>query len=191
MANHLTQSILNKSSKDKFTLTISLPEALRKINRKSSRSDSTVDLDKLQFSIFGTVVPKKEIPAEDVRYGGGNAFISSHNKPSFDPISVKFTIDNEFNNYWVIYKWIDFMRNEKTEIFDGEIFPKDHGFGQYTTDFVITARDEYHNEIIQWTYKYAFPTTLGEIDYNYRESGEIETSFEFVFAKIETKLLQV
>lgn len=190
--NHYDQAFLNKSRKDKFTLTLALPKELIPHNKRFDRNSNNVNLDSIQFSIYGVVVPKNIIPQEDARYAGGNVYVSSHNKPSYDPVSVNFTIDNEFNNYWVIHKWLDLLRNEKTGIYDGElVYNKDMGLGKYSTDFVLTAKDEFHNDIIQWTYKTAFPISLGEIIYNHRDGSEIETSFEFVFRKIETNLLKV
>lgn len=190
--NHYDQSILNKSRKDKFVLTLVLPKELIPYNKRLDRNNTNLNLDTLQFSIYGVVVPKNNIPAEEVRYTGSTVFVSSHNKPSYDPVSVNFTIDNEFNNYWVIHKWLDLLRNEKTGIYDGtEIYNKDMGLGRYSSDIILTAKDEFHNDIIQWTYKSAFPITLGEITYNYRDGSEVETNFEFVFRRIETNLLKV
>lgn len=189
MTNYFDQSSLNKSKKDKFTLVINLPEALRPINRQFQRKNPTIDLNTLQFSVYGSVVPKNTIPSEDVRYSGGNIYVSSHNKPSYDPISVNFTIDNQFNNYWVIHKWLDLLRNERSGIYEHPEEINNVGIGQYATDFGITARDEFNNEIIQWVYKAAFPISLGEINYSYRDSDEIETSFEFAFRSVETFLL--
>jgi hypothetical protein len=189
MSNHYDQSLLNKSRKDKFFLTIFLPEALRKLKSNDERSNEKVNLESLQMSIYGTIVPKNVIPQEEVRYAGSTVYVSSHNKPSYDPVSVNFTVDNEFKNYWVIHKWLDLLRNEKTGIFEHPEMEKDKGLGQYSTDFIITAKDEYHNDVIQWVYKSAFPVGLGEISYNYRDGGEIETTFEFVFRRIETNLI--
>jgi hypothetical protein len=190
--NHYDQAILNKSRKDKFILTLSLPRELIPHNKRVDRSNNNLSLDLLQFSIYGVVVPKNVIPQEDARYSGGNVYVSSHSKPSYEPVSVNFTIDNEFNNYWVIHKWLDLLRNEKTGIYDGElVYDKDMGLGKYSTDFILTAKDEFHNDIIQWTYKSAFPVGLGDIIYSYRDGAEIETSFEFVFRRVETNLLKV
>lgn len=189
MGNHYDQTLLNKSRKDKFSLTVFLPEELRKINRKLQRANAHVDIDTLQFSVYGTVVPKNIIPAEEARYAGSTVYVSSHNKPTYEPVSVNFTIDNEFKNYWVIHKWLDLLRNEKSGIYEAELTPKDKGLGKYSTDFVLTARDEFHNEVIQWIYKSAFPVSLGEISYSHRDGAEIETTFEFAFRRIETNLL--
>jgi hypothetical protein len=189
VGNHYDQTLLNKSRKDKFSLTVFLPEELRKINRKLQRANAHVDIDTLQFSVYGTVVPKNNIPAEEARYAGSTVYVSSHNKPTYEPVSVNFTIDNEFKNYWVIHKWLDILRNEKSGIYEAELTEKDKGLGKYSTDFILTARDEFHNEVIQWIYKSAFPVSLGEISYSHRDAGEIETTFEFAFRRIETNLL--
>jgi hypothetical protein len=189
MGNHFDQAILNKSRKDKFLLTIFLPEALRSLKTSTERSNKKVNLDSLQMSIYGTVVPKNIIPQEEVRYAGSTVYVSSHNKPSYDPVIVNFTIDNEFKNYWVIHKWLELLRTEKGGYYEYPEEEKNVGIGQYSTDFVITAKDEYHNDVIEWVYKSAFPISLGEIAYNYRDGGEIETTFEFVFRRIETNLL--
>jgi len=190
--NYYNQSILNKSRKDKFSLTISLPKELIPHNKRVDRSNSNLSLDTLQFSVYGIIVPKNSIPQEDARYSGGNVYVSSHSKPSYDPVSVNFTIDNEFNNYWVIHKWLDLLRNERTGIYDGVLdYNKDMGLGKYSSDFIITAKDEFHNDIIKWTYKSSFPVGLGEISYNHRDAAEIETTLEFVFRRVETNLLKV
>jgi len=183
------QSIFNKAKNDKFVLTISLPEELIKYNKKDGTNNSFIDLSKLQFSIYGTIIPSRNIPAQDVKYSGGNVYVSSHARPSFEPVSVNFAIDNRFNNYWVIHKWLELLRGEMSGHYGGEIHEYDHGLGKYSTDFVITAKDDYNTDIIEWVYKSAFPTTLGEINYNYRDSDEIDCSFTFVFRGLETNLL--
>ena len=189
MANYYTQATLNKTRKDKFSLLLTLPEALRNSNKQYNRNNTNLNLNTLEFSIYGVVVPKNTIPAEDVRYAAGNIYVSSHNKPSYDPVSVNFTIDNEFNNYWVIHKWLDLLRTEANGYYEYPEQPNNIGLGQYSTDFTVIARDEFNKEIIKWIYKSAFPIGLGEINYSHRDSDEIETTFEFVFREIQTILL--
>ena len=101
------QSILNKSRVDKFVLVFSLPPALRKIEKKSTRSSYNVSEDAFQFSVYGAVVPEIIVPTIQIPYGGSNLYQSSHARQPYPPVTVNFTIDNEFNNYWVIYKWLD------------------------------------------------------------------------------------
>lgn len=193
MSEILQQSIFNKARSDKFVLTLVLPKCLRDKEKSlgNVRSEDFIKLDSLQFSVYGSVVPKNIIPQQDVRYAGGNVYVSGHSKPSYDPVTVNFTIDNRFNNYWVINKWINMMRDETTGIFVPKAEPKDVGVGLYSSDFILTAKDEFNKDVIQWIYKSAFPVSLGEITFSDRDSKEIETSFEFIFRSIETILLPI
>lgn len=193
MSEIFQQSILNKSRSDKFVLTLVLPKCLRDKDKSigSTRSEDFIKLDSLQFSVYGSVVPKNIVPQQDARYAGGNVYVSGHSRPSYEPVSVNFTIDNRFNNYWVINKWINLLRDEVTGIFVPEIEQKDVGVGLYSSDFILTAKDEFNKDVIQWIYKSAFPISLGEISFSDRDSKEIETSFEFVFRSIETILLPI
>jgi hypothetical protein len=187
--NFYNQSLLNKARSDKFILSFGIPEELKRINTRDDKSGKKIIFDSLQFSIFGSVVPAEVIPQIELRYAGSNVYVSSHNKPSYEPISVNFTIDNEFKNYWVIHKWLQLLRDEKSTIFSGELIPNDVGLGRYSSDFTLTALDEFEQPVIQWIYKNAFPISLGEIKYSYREVKEIETTFQFVFSRIETNLI--
>jgi len=187
--NFFQQSLLNKSRSDKFILSLTIPTELKRINSKDEYSNKKINFDTLQFSIYGAVVPAEVIPQVEVRYGGANIYVSSHNKPSYEPITVNFAIDNEFKNYWVIHKWLQILRHEKDAIYSGELVDKDVGLGRYSSDFRLVALDEYEKPVIEWIYKNAFPISLGELTYNYRDSKELDTSFQFVFSRIETNLI--
>ena len=102
--NQNNQSFLNKSRTDKFTLVFSLPPALRKIDSKTDRQTYNVNEDAFQFSVYGAVVPTLDVPALQIPYAGSNLYNSTHAREPFPPVTVEFTIDNGFNNYWVLYK---------------------------------------------------------------------------------------
>lgn len=196
-ANALTpvdQAVLNKSRFDKFVMVFDVPPLLRDINKKFERNNSGVQSDTIQFSIYGTVVPRIEVPSVPVNYSGSVLQISSQARPGYPPVAVNFTIDNQFNNYWVIYTWLNALRSAqdglyKTAVRQESKFSNHMLFKDYSTDICVYAKDEYHVDIVKWTYKHAFPTNLGEISYNYRNAGEIETSFDFVFTELECELL--
>ena len=57
------------------------------------------------------------------------------------------------------------------------------------TDFTLYSKDEFDKNIVKFTYKNAFPVSLGQIDYNYRTETEIETTFEFAFSQLLVELL--
>jgi hypothetical protein len=185
--NH--QSYLNKSRSDKFTLVFSLPPALRTINSKTDRTTFNVNEDAFQFSVFGAVVPEINVPAIQIGYGGSYLHNSSHAREPFPPVTVDFTIDNGFNNYWVLYKWLSLMHDEKDGLFDGSDIVTDQAFSNYQTDMTLFGMDEYDNKRIEFTYTKAFPVVLGAINYNYREATEITSSMTFVYSQLHSKLI--
>ena len=187
--NQNNQSFLNKSRTDKFTLVFSLPPALRKIDSKTDRQTYNVNEDAFQFSVYGAVVPTLEVPALQIPYAGSNLYNSTHAREPFPPVTVEFTIDNGFNNYWVLYKWLNLMHDQKEGLYDAADLVTDEDFKSYQTDMTLFGLDEFNNKRIEFTYTKAFPVTLGEIQYNYRNSEEITSSMTFVYSQIHSKLI--
>ena len=188
----IRQSVLNKARKDKFQLVFSLPKALREINTRENldRLDSKLVHDALQFSIYGTVVPGINVNAIDQSYSGQVFKFSGHHRPEYGNITVNFAIDSQFNNYWVIYKWINLMNHNKEAFFYKDQMPlKDSPFADYATNFTIFGLDEYDNQKIQFDYIGVVPVALGAINYNYQDAAQIESTFEFSFSQLKSKLL--
>lgn len=188
-SNFYQQSTLNKSRADKFRIVFSIPAALRKINKRHERSNSTIKEDSMQLSIYGTIVPEIVVPALLIRYAGSTLYNSTHSKNPYPPVTVKFTIDNEYNNYWVIYKWLNLLHDEKYGTFDKTNLISDDIFLDYQTNISIYGLDEYENNRIKFTYTKAFPTAIGGITYDYRDGSEIQSSFTFSYSQLHTELL--
>lgn len=187
-------SPLNKALADKFLMVLKLPEALKPINEKFRRDNKTLQLDSLQFSIWGSVVPKISVPAINLQYLGGNFPMSSHAIPQWDPITIKFEIDNLWSNYWVIYQWLNLMRNDRAGIMGGisdkqNLIDGNSPVRTYSSDMTVYAVDEYETPRVKWTYTYAFPTNLGEIQFSERDAKRIEGSFTFQFAQLFCELI--
>jgi hypothetical protein len=195
--NNFVQSPFNKSRKDKFLLILNVPTALRNISSKFNSSTNSIITDSLQFSVYGSVVPDIRVPSASVRYGGQTFAQTSFAREPYPPMTVNFTIDNQFNNYWVIYTWLNLLNNEKAGTFDqSSLLPeiKTHPNGNqplyaYKTNISIFALDEYNNRTVEFLYTDAFPTTLGGISYSYRDEGEIETNFTFEYSQLLVKLV--
>lgn len=195
--NNFVQSPFNKSRKDKFLLVLNLPSALRNISSKFNSGADSIIPDSLQFSVYGSVVPDIRIPSASVRYGGQTFAQTSHSREPYPPLTVNFTIDNQFNNYWVIYTWLNLLNNEKTGVFDQDnllpiiaTHPNNSApLYDYKTNISIFALDEYNNRTVEFVYTNAFPTNLGGIEYSYRNEGEIETDFSFEYSQLQVKLV--
>lgn len=186
MANSQPQSIYNKARVDKFLLVFNIPPILRNFSKTINSVDDgrSVKPDAVQFSVFGSAVPEITVPAIENRYAGNTLYISSHSKASYPPVNVKFTIDNEYNNYWVIYQWLNLLHDQKEGRYNAKDISVDSNFNDYQTDLTIYGLDEFNEKKIAFKYTRAFPTSINTIDYNYQESGEIVSGFTFVYSQM-------
>jgi len=191
MSNLVTynQSPFNKTRKDKFLLVLSIPEPLKQISSKFDRTTGNILPDTLQFSVYGGVVPEINVPAVQNRYAGQTLAVTSHSREPYTPLTVNFTVDNRFNNYWVIYSWLNLLNNDRKSGYDGKDLTYDNPTinnlrrDLYKTTVTIYALDEYNKRVMQFQYTDAFPTNLGGINYSYRDSGELESSVTFSFSQ--------
>lgn len=201
MTDPIIQSQLNKSRLDKFLLVLDLPAVLKNndTSRLNQRGKDYTNRNTLQFSVYGSIIPPSIVPAVEAPFAGGTYKLSSNSRPAYPEITVNFTIDNKFNNYWVIYRWLDILSDDKDIAFNASniltsnpnttVLPKSLQPQSYQTDFTLYGKDEFDTNIIKFTYTKAFPVALGGIDYNYREAGEIETSFTFAFSQFLVELV--
>lgn len=206
MVDTITQSQLNKSRLDKFLLVIDLPPIMRNVETKKlpnaapfKREQNLINKNSLQFSVFGSVLPVVQVPEVVADFSGGSYKLSSNSRPRYENIRVNFTIDNKFNNYWVIYKWLDILSGDTEVIYNpNNILPSEPGANKlplplqpqsYQTNFTLYGKDEFDTNVIKFTYTKAFPISLGTINYNYRDANEIETYFEFAFSQFFAELI--
>ena len=206
MIDTIAQSQLNKSRLDKFLLVIDLPPIMRNINSSTlpnpeafKRIQKFVSKETLQFSVYGSVIPTITVPEVEAGFAGGTYKLSSNSRPSYENVNVNFTIDNKFNNYWVINRWLNILAGDKNIVDNPDnILPSDPNATSlppslqpqsYQTNFTIYGKDEFDTNVIKFTYTKAFPVSLGGINYNYRDAGEIETTFEFAFSQFFAELV--
>jgi hypothetical protein len=193
IAGHYTdeQSNLNVTRKDKFRLILDVPNILKPLLRRESRFCHGGDLNKLQLSIWGFVVPELQINKIDVSYSGQTMKFSGLSRPPLPPININFTVDNKFDNYYILYKWLDIQNDDENSEFDYKQLKRDSSgrLCDYSTTCTIYALDEYENPVAKWDYFNAFPTILGGVNASYRDPGELESNFTFEFSYIKMSLL--
>jgi len=192
--NPTQQSVLNRSSKDKFLLVLNLPQVLK----KAAITDSSIDIDPLQISVHGTIVPAVAVPPVEVRFGGQSYNVSSYSRPNYPPLTVNFIVDNSFRNYWVLWKWMSILNSPTGSLYAGtpselETYKDRVNSGintEYQSDFSIFSLNEYNQKTVEFMYHNAFITGLGAINYSYRDEGIIESTAEFQFSQLDIKLLK-
>lgn len=191
------QSILNKNRKDKFLLVLNLPDILKKQNKIDAyeRSTKYLNQDTLQYSVYGTIVPRTSVPSIDVPYGAQVPKITSYARPAWEPVTVNFTVDNGFNNWWVLWYWLNIINNSTQSGYNSDHLPPGQSAianktTTYQTNITIYGLDEYNNKVIQFDYLRAFITDLEGISYSYRDGEQIESAFTFSFGQMNVNLLQ-
>jgi hypothetical protein len=194
----MLQPALNRSRNDKFVLLLDLPIAMKK--QYNNTIDKYFSIDPLQLSIYGSPVPQVSIPAISVPFGGQIHKVSSMSRPEYNPLSIKFLVDNGYKNYWIIWNWMNLFNDAKTsssEITKGvDLLNKskdpviNNPVKEYISSFSIFGLDEYNNKIISFQYSNAFPTSLGEINFSNQDPSEINCSVTFAFNQLNVNLLK-
>ena len=189
----MNQAPLNKNRQDKFILILNLPEGIKKITDNLTRNTNRINANSLEISVAGAVTPTISVPEKTLPYGSQTIKVSSHARPAYNPLTLTFKIDNEFNNYWAIYKWLDVLNDIKTGAFNEDDiikYPERHQhLPVYSSNLTVFGLDEYENRKIQWDYIGAFPTQLTEIEWDYTKEEEITSTATFEFTRLETKLI--
>lgn len=187
--NPTIQSSLNRASKDKFIMILNLPYILR----KRSSNDEYLDIDPLQLNVHGTIVPQISVPAVELRYGGQAINVSSHSRPNYSPLAVNFVVDNEYRNYYVLWKWLEVLNTPQESLYGGTPFEQmtsqefinSGAETEYQTTVSILGLNEYNEKTIEFVYKHCFITSLGSINYSYKDGEFIEIAAEFQFNQLD------
>jgi hypothetical protein len=194
----IIQAPLNKARKDKFQLILTIPNILKSIDSKNTRENEYINLDSLQFSVYSVNIPDVEVPPVQLHFSGQNYNVTSFDRPPYAAAAVNFAVDNEFKNYWMIFKWLQLLNDPLSSTYGRpEIFKATGGYPKldpktlydYTTNISVIALDEYNNKKAEFKFLNSFATRLGNYSYNYRDSEEIDCSFEFVFNQLEVNLI--
>lgn len=112
----LNQSVLNKASADKFRLVISVPEVLKTITTSDTRSNELISLDSLQFSCIDATIPPQIVKKIDINYKGQKMPVTSYTRDAQQEVTLKFVVDNNFNNYHFLWTWLDSLNHCRESI---------------------------------------------------------------------------
>jgi hypothetical protein len=194
-----TQPSLNKLRKNKFRLILTIPNILKNIESKTVRDNDFINTDSIQFSIYNVEIPEVQVPEVPVHVYGQNLNVTSYDRPAYAPVTINFEVDNEFKNYWVIWKWLSLLNDpQDSHPYAGkETFPNgkpdsiiEDDLWDYQTTIIVEVLDEYNNKQAVVKYTNAFPTKLGRLDYNYRDADQLSCYFTFVFNQLDIDLVE-
>ena len=161
----MDQSIYNKARRDKFAMVFDIPTALKRKAAEVQKAGCNVNLEafaanSIQFSLFGTPVPKVTIDPVDLPYVGQVHRQTSYTRPSYSPLTIGMSIDNQFTNYWLLWTWLNLWNDTRTGEFDPAIMGNttSTSIEDYVTSFTIYGLDEYNNKVI--SFKLDIPFTV-------------------------------
>ena len=192
----MNQAILNRSRSDKFSFILDLPKALKE--QHDSVLQTIYSANQIQFTTFGSPVPDIKIPEIKVPFGGQVYNASSLSRPPYTPITLKFLIDNGYQNYWILWKWLNLFNDTEdstTELTSPlsenrkKIYLKNQ-MSDFTSNFSLFGLDEFNNRVIEFKYTQAFITGLSPIDYSFQTSAEITCNATFAFNQLNISLLK-
>jgi hypothetical protein len=192
----MDQSILNRSRSDKFTLVMDMPIAMR--NKIDNVLQNNYRPDKVEFTVFGSPVPKIEVKSINLPFGGQHLNITSGSRTEYGLLNLKFLIDNGYQNYWILWNWLNLFNNN--ELSDSSInepstlpwentFLTKNPFSEYVTDFMLYGLDEYNNKIIEFKYDKSFITSLSELTYSHQDETIISCTATFAYNQLKVSLL--
>jgi len=187
----MNQTVLNRARKDKFLFVMDLPNALK--NLEDPILQESYSADPIQFTIIGSPVPKIRVPSREVPYCGQVYNTSSFSRPTYGPYQVKFLLDNGYQNYWILWNWLNLF-NDATLGTSNLNTAKNNlvtnPTTDYATDFSVFTLDEFNNKIMSFKYTLAHITELSEFEFNYQDSTEITCTATFVFNQLQVQLLK-
>lgn len=142
-------------------------------------SSVLTDNKTLTLNIFSTVLPSVTLNTEERPWQGGK-IIEQIGKMTFEPWIVSFTVDSNFNNWRLLFRWMQYIN-------DGSDKWAELG-SNYMVDASFQALDNWENRIFEVMFRNTWITSLGEITFSYRE-GEtyIESQATFVYSYYELK----
>jgi hypothetical protein len=154
----------------------------------------------LQLSIYGSPVPSISVPSIKMPYGGQAYQTSSFTRPDYTALNIKFLVDNNYKNYWILWSWLNLLNDAKKSTSDSlasinelSQINKDpvlkNPMSEYASRFWIYGLDEYNKKIISFEYTHVFPTTLGELNYSNQDPSEINCNVSFVFNQLHVELI--
>lgn len=185
----LKQAIYNNAREDKFTMVVTIPDALRQVI-STEVGPNFINKSAFEYTAWGTAVPQIEIKSSKVRYSGQSTKLSGHTRPEWPLLDVEFNIDNQYRNYWFLYYWINFQNHDAESLYDfGKLLPNDNLTKvRYTGTIDIFLKDEYNKNIMGCKYVAAFPVKLSSLNTNQQKGGILTAKVTFEYSQFIPQL---
>jgi len=135
--------------------------------------------EEFTLNIYETVLPGVTLDMTEQNWQGGRTNRAT-GALTFEPWNVSFTVDSEFKNWQVIFKWFMFINNNRDKYIDLQKI--------YAVDATLRVVDNFQDQKFSLFFVDVWPTSLGEVSLTYRE-GEpnLEAQVSFTYDRYELR----
>ena len=161
---------VNKASPDSFELIFPM------IPRGESSDDLTTN-EELILNIHSTVIPGISLDPTEESWQGSRTQTAT-GKMNYDQWSFQFMVDEQFNNWKLLFQWMKYINNSKTRYARNE--------NLYKIDSSLRILDNFKEEIMRLRFISVWPVSLGEVSMSFRDAEiSLECSATLIYDRIE------
>jgi len=118
------------------------------------------DMDIFTMNIHGTVIPSMTVGTTEPNWQNAS-YPMAIAPTTFEPWFVNFTVDSDFCNWYIIYKWILFINNPSTGL--------ERSFKDYAVDATLKLINNESHEVMNINIRNIYPTLLNEVSLSHRD----------------------
>lgn len=167
----MSLSNLNKTSPANYQLVFS----------KLPFLDSIRESNELTLNIYNSIIPSLTLEMQEQHWQGATRKIIT-GELSFEPWFISFLVDDDFNNWYSLYHWVNQIHNNKDRFLKS---PKD-----YCTDLSLYITNNKKDNIMVVSFINAFVNFLGEVNLSVREGSEVlESTTNIMYDRYEINKL--
>lgn len=137
------------------------------------------DADIFTLNIHSTIVPAITLATAEVDWQGGRLPMAI-SPLVYEPWYVNFSIDSNWCNWWMLYRWITFIDDGYKKY--GEAMPN------YFVDAMVNIYDNMDNRIMGLKIINIYPTSLNEVTLSQRDDQvNLSCGVNFNYTRIEVE----
>ena len=135
------------------------------------------DADVFLLNIYGTIIPAITMATHEQDWQGGK-YPMAISPLVYEPWYVHYTVDSNWCNWWMLYRWITFI--------DNGISKYGRPWREYFVDAILNLYDNSHNRVMGLKIINIYPTSINEVTLSQREGQEnLSSGVNFNYTRIE------
>jgi hypothetical protein len=140
---------LNKSTPSNFELVLS---------KFPTEVDITPNKE-LTLNIYGTVIPSVNISTLYAYWQGAKT--TQDGEVQFTDWIVNYTVDSNFDNWQILYKWLTYVKNNKDKMGEDPL--------KYAISASMVVTDNFRRRVLTVNFGNVWLMDLGEVSFSHRD----------------------